>query len=134
MNKNELVHHFIKMTKQKRQMDTDLNQLKKQLTSLEEQIVDYFGLEGIQNLATNEGTAYLHVDVFASLIADETGSFEDAHNALAEADLDYLIKRGVNSRSLSAYVKQQRNAGEPIPPAVVPYLKIHEQPRIGVRA
>ena len=134
MNRNEIVHHFIQMTKQKRQMETDLNQIKKQLTALESQVVDYFSLEGIQNLATKEGTAYLHVDVFASLIADENGDFDDAHVALSEANLDYLIKQGVNSKSLSAYVRQQRNAGEDIPEGVVPHLRIHEQPRIGVKS
>ena len=133
-SKNDLVHHYIRLTKQKRQMETDLNKIKKQLTSMQDNVIDYFTIEGIQNLATKDGTAYLHVDVHASLIADETGDFEAAHAALIEADLDYLIKKGVNGQSLSAYVRQQRDNEEPIPAGVIPFIRVHEQPRIGVRS
>ena len=134
VNRNEIVHEYIKLTKQKRSLETQLNAVKNSLTNIESMVIDYFTTEGIQNLKTTDGTAYLSMSVHASLLADENGEFEGAFAALKEANLDYLIKQGVNSQSLSGYVRQQRKMEEPIPPGVVPFIRIHEQPRIGVNS
>ena len=130
----DIVHHYIHMMKQKRELETRVNALKKNLSTLQDKVVDYFITEDIQHVATKDGTAYLAVDVFASLIADPDGEYDSAYKALAEANLDYLIKRGVNSQSLAAYVRQQRDVDEPIPPEVVPFIKITEKPRVGVKS
>ena len=115
-------------------METRLNAVKKHLTAMQEKVVDYFIVEGIQNLATKEGTAYLSQDVHANLVADANGDFQSAYDALNDADLGYLVKLGVNGTSLSAYVRQQQKADEPLPPTILPHISIYEQNRIGVKS
>lgn len=134
MPASDIVHHYILMTKEKRELETRTNALKKNLANLQDQVIDYFITEGIQHIATPNGTAYLSVDVFASLIADEDGEYDSAFRAMTEANLDYLIKRGVNSKSLAAYVRQQRDMEEPIPPEVTPFIRVTEKHRVGVKS
>ena len=134
MQRTELVHNYIKLTKEKRQTETFLNAIKKNLAAMQEQVIDYFINEGIQNLATKEGTAYLSQDIHASLVADDNGEYDGAHQALTDANLGYLVKAGVNTKSLTAYIRQQQKNEEPIPENIVPFLSIFEQNRIGVKS
>ena len=78
-------------------------------------------------------TIYLAKEIWASLVRDEDGSTDEAHKALQEHGLGYLVQDKVDSRSLSAWVREQRREKTEIPEGLLPFLKISEAYRVKTR-
>ena len=78
-------------------------------------------------------TIYLAKEIWASLVRDEDGSVDEAHKALQEHGLGYLVQDKVDSRSLSAWVREQRREKTEIPEALLPFPKISEAYRVKTR-
>ena len=126
---------FVRLTYEKRTIEEQLRRVKGQLNNLEPEVIDQMTDMGLQNIKTVDGaTVYLQMDVFASLVSDDDGTKDEAHEALREHELGYLVKEGVNAQSLRAYVNERKSSDEEIPAGLLPYIKVTETPRARVRS
>ena len=130
----ELIKEFIDGSNERKKLEARINQIKERMGKIEPVLTEYFAIEGLQNMKMKEGTAYLKRDVVASLVRDENGEHEGAINALRKAGLGYLVKEGVNSQTLNAYVREAEKNEDEIPQGVRPFLKVSEMYKLRVRA
>ena len=102
--------------------------------AIEPIIATRFSALQIQQQKTMNGeTIYLQKEIWTSLVRDESGSLEEAHQALQEHGLGYLVQDKVDSQSLSAWVRQQKRENAEIPETLLPFLKISEAYRVKTR-
>ena len=127
------IDNYIKKNLEKRDLEAKLRDIKEQLDQEEQRLTEYFAENGLQNVKTKSGLAYLSRELFANLVKGEDGSHKKAHTALKRAGLKYLVKDQVNSSSLRAYVRELDENGTAIPKGLIPHINIAEVFRIRVR-
>ena len=93
----------------------------------------YAALQIQQQNNMRDETICLAKEIWASLVQDKDGSTDEAHKALQEHGLGYLVQDKVDSRSLSAWVREQRREKTEIPEGLLPFLKISEAYRVKTR-
>ena len=130
----QMIQEYIGYYNQRKEHENKAKACKEKMTAMKPALTDFFAMEGLQNMKLKEGTAYLHKTMVANLVPDADGGHEAAHEALKAAGLDYLVKEGVNSKTLNAYVNERDREEEEIPEGLRPFLRVHELYDIKVRA
>jgi len=125
---SDLVSTYAQWTTQRRKLEAEVNQLKADLSGLEEKLVNLFAEAGIQNIKTKTGeTVYLNREVFAKLVGDQ----KKAYTAFRRAGLGDFVKETVNAQTLRAWV---REVDEVLPKGLRPYIDITEIYRMRMRS
>ena len=119
---------------EKRQLQAREKIINEELEKLEEVVKDIFIESGWTSVATAQGTVYIHRDVAARLRKDEGGGYDEAHQALEDSGLGYMVKGTVNTSSLGAYVREREKCEEEIPPEAAKWIIKVELFRARVRA
>lgn len=115
------LHLFVYFTGRKRELEAELRQVQDRLNELEPGLVDMFSEEGIQRTTVDGYTAYLQEEVWASPL---NGDIAALCAALKEAGFGDMVAETVNRQTLSAWVREHRKDGEPLPPAVEPVISV----------
>ena len=130
----QIITEFIAMTRRKRDLEAELKTVKQELDNKELQVQEYFADTGFQNVRTENGVAYLHREILASLIPEESGTHEEAHKVLRKHGLDYMIKTRADSSQLRAYVRKTLVDEESeLPEDLQKYVNVTDRYRIGVQ-
>ena len=125
------VNEYAAQTQVIRFLEADLKRRKEELRRQEDQILETFAHDGIQNMKTASGqTVYLNREVFARLVGDT----KKAHTALRRAGLGDFIKSTVNAQTLRAYVREKEESEEELPKGLQPYIDVAEVYRLRVRS
>ena len=125
---SDLVSTYAQWTTQRRKLEAEVNQLKADLSGLEDKLVNLFAEAGIQNIKTKTGeTVYLNREVFAKLVGDQ----KKAYTALRRAGLGDFVKETVNAQTLRAWV---REVEEVLPKGLQPYIDVTEIYRMRMRS
>lgn len=99
-----LLDKFVQITTRKRDLESEVNLLKKQLAPLEAQLLDEYAQEGVRSKATTDGaTVYLNRKIWARA---GDGGKPAACIALRNAGLGAFIEEGFNTNSLSAHFRE----------------------------
>ena len=123
-----LVAEYAQKTEQRRKLDAESKRLATEIAALDEQLVEQFAQAGIQNIKTATGqTVSLRREIFAKLTGDQKKSY----TALRRAGLGDFIKEGVNTQTLSAYVRELE---EVLPKGLQPYIDVTEVYRMRMRS
>ena len=126
---------FVSKTNEKRKLENALEKVKAEITQLEPEVIDQLNDLNMTRMTTTLGaTVHLQTEVLASLVNDANGTKDQAHQALRDHDLEYLVKEGVNAQSLKAYVSERKKYKEEIPEGLREFIKVTERPRARVRA
>lgn len=126
---------FIELTSRKRAIDAEKREIQKELDDLETEILDEFADEGIDRISVDGYTIGLRRDIWARPAKDpDTGETlrDAAVNALRAAGLDDYVKEDFNVQSLSAYVRELVDNGDPIPDELRDALHVTEGYKVSV--
>lgn len=94
---------FVALTARKRELETQINLIKKQLAPLEAQLVEDLAAEGLRSKTTSDGTAvYLIRKIYAR--AGDAGK-PAACKALRKVGLGDLVEESFNTNTLSAHFR-----------------------------
>lgn len=116
---NDNVEEFIELSKRKKKLTDELNEVQSRLGALDVLILEEFSQNGTQAVIRNGMTVYLHSQLWAK--KKEGVSNAQAVKALEEAGLeDYT---SLNHQSLSALLREWDKSGEPIPESLQPYIE-----------
>ena len=130
----DLTDRMIELHREKVDLKTRLENNGAEIKLLEPVISKRFAAQQIQQQRNMKGEmVYLQRDLRASLVRDENGDLEEAHQALREHGLAWLVKDNVNGNSLSAWIREQKTQDTEIPEDLLPYLKISKPYRVKVR-
>ena len=123
---NQHVQEFVKLSREKRQLESRLEEVKAALRDLQDPISDHFEREALQNCSIDGGTVYRHRQVFASLIPDSQGCYDQAHQALRQAGMAHIIQTTVNHQDLITWVRDLEEREAPLPREVQTHIKVSE--------
>jgi len=96
----KVLKKYAELTKEKTRLNAELNKVKQEMKEIEEEVLEYFAENGIDNIKVNGLTLYPKSQVWASAKTDEELKvlIENGH-----AD---LVEEKVNTHSLSALVRE----------------------------
>ena len=127
----DLTNRMIELHREKRDLKTRTDNNAAEIKLLEPVISERYAAQQIQQQKTMNGeTVYLQRELWASLVRDENGDLDAAHQALREHGLAWLVQDNVNGQKLSSWVREQETE---IPEDLLPYLKISKPYRVKVR-
>ena len=132
--RTRILNRYVVLTMEKRALQAREKIINEELEKLEEVVKDIFIESGWTSVATTKGTVYIHRDVVARLRKDEDGGFDQAHQALEDCGLGYMVKGNVNTSSLGAYVREREKCKEEIPLEAAQWIIKTELFRARVRA
>lgn len=119
----QLLKEFIGLEQQKDELEARLKRVTSRLKQLEQPLLDWFGQLGLQRVTIDDRTAYVHRQLWASA---KDGDTQGVCDALKDCQLADLVRERFNTNTLSAYVREQDRAGEPLPSALAAVLTVSE--------
>lgn len=114
-----------------KRLEAELDGVKKAATALEEELVEAFTDEGVQNMRVDGNTVYLERTLWAQREKGVTP--EEVVAALRAAGLDALVGEGVNMNTLSSHLRELDEHDTPLPDALVGKVKAAEVFKVKVR-
>ena len=133
-NLQEMVERNIELRRDNRDLKDRTDRNNAELAQLDKVIIEQFAARRIQQQKMETGeTMYVQKSVYASLVRDDDGEHDGAHQALRDNGLEWLVEDKVNSNSLSGWVREQQKQESEIPEGLLPFLSISEVYRLRVR-
>lgn len=139
----KMAKDYAELTLEKRRLEAEANELSKQCAELEEQLLEQFSEDGVQNLKLDGiGTLYISSKLWAGAakVEDEQGNeISDKQvtcDALKAAGLGVFVSEGFNVQTLSAWLREQPTdeLGDPIlPEELVGKMSVTRRFNLGVR-
>lgn len=115
----DYVEEFIRLSKRKKELTRELEEVKSTLGSLDAVLMEQFTKDGTQAITRNDMTLYVHSQLWAK--KKEGISNAQAVKALEESGFeDYTT---LNHQSLSALLREWEKAGEPIPEGLRDFIE-----------
>jgi len=124
------VRQYIALTSEKREIESRLRAVQDELNILEPAITDAYAEEGLQSLHLDGYTAYLQQELWASPL---DGDYDRLCDELIGNGLADMVQRRTNTNTLSAWVREHRREGIPIPEGILSTMTITERYRVRVR-
>lgn len=109
MNLQEQIRSFHELETERRELESQLKDLKKRQEQLKVHLIEAFADNGIQSINVDGLTVYLHRQIWAS------ASGPEAMAALKEVGLDDLVKETCNAMTFSAWVREQPTDDQGMP-------------------
>lgn len=126
----ETVKELIALTRRKRELEAELEEVQRRIAELEERIVAEWVEAGVSRARVDGYTVYLSREIWA---APEGGDHEGLAKALAALGLTEFAAVRVNHARLSAWVRELYREGQELPEAVAPLIRVSETYKIRVR-
>ena len=119
----DLLVRFKEAKEKLEQLKLQTSEAQKEFDEAENKLLELMSAQGKDATAKYEGLGYVSVTkpmVYASCVKDNEGQLFEYLKKDGRSD---LIKEAVNARSLSGYVKELIEQGNPIPEFINYYLK-----------
>ena len=102
------LREFVFLSKRKEELESNLENVKKRLGELKVELSEQFVNAGVQNVQVDGKKVYLARNLWARFITgDSEAEAEMAVRRLREHNLGWMVKPGVNSQTLSAWVRER---------------------------
>ena len=121
---------LISLDQQRKDLEEDIEVIKKRRAELETEILDDMAESGISSLKIDGKTVYLKRELWCS---PRDGDRYKAVGYLKKAGMDFYLEEKFSAHSLSAYVREQDKAGEPLPAGFDDAFKVSETFKVRVR-
>jgi hypothetical protein len=132
-----LLVRYVTADKEVRAMEEKLEAAKKKLNELEPQVLDYMQRHGMSSAKVAGLTVYLNRQIWASVAKDEAGDNTSSIETLKQfPDTSVFVKEGVNTQTLSAWVREQPQDSQfmpLLPEEVVGAIKVTEKYNVRTR-
>lgn len=125
------VREYIKLRRHADELDSEAKESKKLADELEQELLEAFATDGVQNLKIEGVTVYLHRQLWATREQDKTK--EDLIAALEKAGLAHFVSESVSMQSLSSWVRDLEENEEELPPELVGVLGRYEKFQVRTR-
>ena len=134
VNLQELTQAYIGCDRRIKELEARLKEEKALKQKMQAPLLDQFAANGIQNQKMDTGeTVFIHKTTQVSLRKNDAGELADAHQALRDHGLDYLVRDNVNGNQLSAWYREQTENEEEIPEELSPFLNVSNIFQVRVR-
>lgn len=126
------VAKYIQLDALKKSLESQVEDIKRQMSALNDELIAEFAEAGLQSLKVNGKTAYLRRDIYAALQS------QDALKVISELDgWSWLIKEHIPHQTLSAHIRELERDPDTdmpiLPPVLEGHVKVSEVFNIRVR-
>lgn len=125
-----LVAAYLDARDRKEQLAADAKAATKLADEAEQRVLDFYANHGVQSVRTNGRLVSLTRTLRAR---PKAGAEDDLIVGLHEEGYDDLVRERVSTSTLSAWVRERDEAGEPVPEGVMQYLEVAEMFGLSVR-
>lgn len=131
------VQDFVRLEKYRRELETELGQIKTELTTIEPMALEWMSKNGIDSCVVEDMTAYVKRELWAKRPDDVTT--EELCEGLTAAGLEEFVHPATNMQTLSGYVRElDKDKGDPaeelqLPPELDGLLEVSERFRLRTR-
>ena len=133
-NLHDLIQAYIGCDRRIKELEVRLKEEKALKQKMQTPLLDQFAVNRIQNQKMETGeTVFIHKNTQVSLRKNDAGELADAHQALRDHGLDYLVRDNVNGNQLSAWYREQMENEEEIPEELSPFLNVSNIFQVRVR-
>lgn len=122
------LHRYLDLHARKRALEAEMKEVNAEMEALQASVLERWMDEGVTSVKVNGSTLYVRRSVYATVI---DGDYARATRALKEAGLEYLLR--ANTTSLSAWVREREENGEPLPPSFEGAIGRFERYQLGTR-
>ena len=122
---------YSRLWKEMKAVTAKLDRIKADIKACEPRVLDFFEKSGIPRTTVRGVTIYVKRDLWAG--REEGVTNEVACEALAKAGLGDFAAMRFNTQTLSAYVRECENNGEPLPEEFKGVIKVSETFKIQAR-
>jgi len=107
---SERLREFTSLEKEKKNLEYELEKVKKKIANISQPIMDEFADKGIKNINIDGRTVYIERKVWAKIADDKTK--EEAIQAIKDAGYEILVSEGYNSQQLSSLLRELERSGK----------------------
>lgn len=125
------VREYMRLRNEQRRREAEAGEAKEQADNIEQELLEQFAEDGVQNLTVDGQTVYLQRTVFA--MVDGAYTREQVIERLRQADLGHFVRDGYNHQTLSAWIRELDDSEEPIPPQLEGVINRGEKYNVRVR-
>lgn len=127
----ELADELKKAKDRKKKLEDDTKANNALIEELDRQLSDAMAAQELEKFSRNGSTFYLKTSLYASAPADRK---TELFQALRQNGYGSLVVETVNARTLSSFVKEQKEANEDkIPQWLADVVSTYEKTTVGVR-
>lgn len=119
---------WVELQERRRALKAELDTVEEEAKTLETKIVDEMTQVGIQHFSLEKWTVYISTLRSASI---RDGDKQRAVEALRSLGLEDMVT--ANYQSVSAWVREHLNAGQPLPPAFEAAFVVNETHKLAMR-
>lgn len=119
---NGLLRRLIFLKAQLKTSEGSVKTLKAEIREVDAAIRELWAEENVRQVGIDGKTAYIYPTFHVEKIDGATT--DDIRQALRDAGLDYMMSENYSASSLTAYLKELRQAGKDIPAALATVVKL----------
>ncbi len=127
----EFLTEFVELEHRRRDLETQLEAVKRRAAEIEPVLLEEFALLGMQNASVDGLTVYVGTDRYVSKRSEV--STETVCEALRSCGLDYLVGDSYNAQSLKSKIREWQEEGAVVPEQLSALLNIGEVHRLRTR-
>ncbi len=124
---NQMLDLYDQQVQAEKQLRKDYEQAKERREALEESLFVTLENSGLQSVKNDNGTFFRRIDTYCSI---KKGEQARAYEWLKSHKLDDIIQPTVNSRTLTATLKEWQDQGNEIPED---FINVTTKNRVGIR-
>lgn len=129
---DSLLARFVNLDAEKTQLDTRIDEIKKEMRAVEETLLDEWANKGVQAVKLAKRTVYIRRDFYCSKRAGvET---EAVCEVLEQVGYRRMVNPSYAPASLKALVREMVDDNRPIPPELDALVQYDTIPRLRTRA
>lgn len=106
----DMVHEYVQLKLRIREQQAQLERMTEDANALEQELLEQFMQNGVQNIKTDQGTAFLRGQIWASYPESEGGigtrTYSETNAALRMAGLAGFVLERFHPQTMSAWVRE----------------------------
>lgn len=129
-NMLELSDIYRQLRDSKKQVEETLKGINAQLAEVEKQLAEAMVSDEVQNFSRDGILFYLSTRTYASAVAQRS---DELHAWLKQNGYEGLVKENVNANTLSAFVREQLEEVDELPPELAELVHVYEKTGVTMR-
>lgn len=109
----ERVREYVRLRRQQRERQAEVDTIKEAADALEQQLLEEFATDGVQNISVDGNVVYLRRQLWARVA--EGASRDEVIDGLRRAGLDHFVTEGFNTSTISSWMRELEAEGDELP-------------------
>ena len=125
------VREYIRLRRAQKDRQAEADSAKEEADLIEQQLLEEFAEDGVQNMSVDGNTIYLQRQLWAQV--DNAYSKEEVIDRLRQSGLDHFVRDNYSTQTISSWLRELEAEEESLPPALEGVIRGVEKFQLRVR-